>query len=128
MFSENWSKSDLNEIEITQYSYSVYYSFLKYLYTDSIDIELKGVFDLYDLANCYLEEELKLKCLKMMTNEISVQNVCTFYTFAINYDSKDLVKFCIKFSKSNRNEVLSTKTFSDMDIVLQKKFTLNITE
>jgi RCC1 and BTB domain-containing protein len=128
MFSENWSESKTNSIEITEYSYSVYYSFLKYVYSDCVDIKPKELIDLYDLANCYLEEELKLKCLKMMTNEISVQNVCTFYTFAINYDSKDLVKFCIKFSKSNRNEVLSTKTFLDMDIVLRKKFTLNITE
>jgi RCC1 and BTB domain-containing protein len=87
MFCENWSKSDLNEIEITQYSYCVYYSFLKYLYTDSIDIGLKEVFDFYDLANSYSEEDLKRKCIQIMKTNISIENFCLIYSIAIKYNS-----------------------------------------
>ena len=33
MLSENWYQNDLNEIEVNDYSYNVFYAFLKYLYT-----------------------------------------------------------------------------------------------
>jgi RCC1 and BTB domain-containing protein len=41
--TENKSKD--NVIEITEYSYEVYYAFLKYLYTDCIDIKPEKVMD-----------------------------------------------------------------------------------
>jgi RCC1 and BTB domain-containing protein len=57
--TENKSKD--NVIEITEYPYDVFYAFLKYLYTDCIDIKPENAKDLLILANDYKEEELKLK-------------------------------------------------------------------
>ena len=62
MFSENWSQNDLNEIEVNDYSYNVFYAFLKYLYTDCVDINVEEVFDLKALAKFYCEEKLINKC------------------------------------------------------------------
>jgi RCC1 and BTB domain-containing protein len=126
MFSENWSKSDLNEIEITQYSYFVYYSFLKYLYTDSIDIELKEVFDLYDLANSYLEEDLKRKCIQIMKTNISIENFCLIYSIAIKYNSEDLEKYCVGFAANKFFEIGKTDAFQQMDDKLCKKLVTSL--
>ena len=55
MFSENWDQIESNELEITQYSYSTYYAFIKFIYTNVIDVKPEDIFDLYDLANSYFE-------------------------------------------------------------------------
>jgi RCC1 and BTB domain-containing protein len=80
MFSNNWSENKTNEIEITHYSYDVYYAFLKYLYSGSVVINPEKAIDLLDLANSYLEKELKEKCVNVIKNELKVQNKCK--TFA----------------------------------------------
>jgi hypothetical protein len=49
------------EIEIKDYSYNVYYAFLKYLYTDCIDIETEKAMDLLFLANSYNVENLNYR-------------------------------------------------------------------
>jgi hypothetical protein len=55
-FVKNSEKFDTeNTIEITEYSYDVYYAFLKYLYTDCIDIETEKAMDLLNLANNFKE-------------------------------------------------------------------------
>jgi hypothetical protein len=66
--TENKTREDI--IEIKGYSYDVYYAFLNYLYTHSIDIEAEKVIDLLVLANDYKEEELKLKCVEIVKNSI----------------------------------------------------------
>jgi hypothetical protein len=58
MLSENWSINSSKKIEITQYSYSVYYWFLKYLYTDCVHITNEEMIGLMNLANSYFEENL----------------------------------------------------------------------
>jgi RCC1 and BTB domain-containing protein len=66
-------------ITITEYSYDVYYAFLKYLYTDSVDIEAEKATGLLVLANDYKEEDLKLKCVNIIKSNITIENVCLLY-------------------------------------------------
>jgi hypothetical protein len=71
--------------EITEYYYDVYYVFLKYVYTDCIDIESETVLDLLVLANDYKEEELKLNCIDILISDTREENVCTFYFASVRY-------------------------------------------
>jgi hypothetical protein len=48
MFSENWTENNANEKELKNYSYSVYYSFLKYLYVDFVEMNSK-IFVIYTI-------------------------------------------------------------------------------
>ncbi len=82
--------SDENEIEITEYSYDVYYAFLKYIYTDCIDIDSEKAMDLLILANDYKEEELKEKCLDVIKNNITIENVCSLCSSSIGKNLKEL--------------------------------------
>jgi RCC1 and BTB domain-containing protein len=125
MFSEHWSESETNEIEINIFSYSVYYSFIKYIYANTVEIRLEDAIELYDLANSYCEEDLKQKCAEIIKNEISVANAFTLYSSAVKYNSQELENFCLKFAANNLNEVCMTDAFDRIDSDLCKRFMKN---
>jgi RCC1 and BTB domain-containing protein len=116
MFSNDWSENKTNEIEITDYSYDVYYAFLKYLYSGSVVIKPEEAIDLLDLANSYLEEELKEKCVNLMKNELKVENFCVIYSAAVEYESKELENFCVEFASNNLNNICKSDGFKQMDV------------
>jgi RCC1 and BTB domain-containing protein len=116
MFSNNWSENKTNEIEVTDYSYDVYYAFLKYLYSGSVVIKPEEAIDLLDLANSYLEEELKEKCVNLMKNELKVENFCVIYSAAVEYESKELENFCVEFASNNLNNICKSDGFKQMDV------------
>jgi RCC1 and BTB domain-containing protein len=115
MFSNDWNENKTNEIEIPDYSYDVYYAFLKYLYSGSVVIKPEEAIDLLDLANSYLEEELKEKCVNLIKNELNVENFCVIYSAAVKYESKELENFCIEFASNNLNNICKSDGFKQMD-------------
>ncbi len=107
------------------YSYSVYYSFLKYIYTNSIEIEIENAIELYDLANSYLQNQLKQKCIKIIEKNISTTNAFTLYSKTVYYDFQELENICLKFAANNVNNVCNTEAFEQMDPILCKRFLKN---
>lgn len=49
-------------VEVPHYSYAVYRSFIRWVYTDELHIDIEDAVGLLDLANCYCENELKHRC------------------------------------------------------------------
>ncbi len=115
-----------NEIEINEYSYDVYYAFLKYLYTDSVVIETEKVIDLLILANDYKEEELEQKCLDIITKSITLENVCSLYCFSIRKGLDELENHCFEFAFNNLKEVMKTERFQKMDENSAKSFKIKV--
>jgi RCC1 and BTB domain-containing protein len=115
------NKTEDNVIEITDYSYDVYYAFLKYLYTDCIDIKAEKAMDLLVLANNYKEEELKLKCVDIIESNISLENVCALYCASIKYNLSDFEDFCFNFAINKMNQIFITEGFRQMDENSMKK-------
>ncbi len=111
-----------NEILVTEYSYDVYYAFLKYLYTDSVDIENEKAMDLFVLANNYKEEDLKHKCIDIIKNCITLENVCSLFCGSIKYDLKEFENHCFGFAANKMNKIFKTEGFHKMDENSMKKF------
>jgi hypothetical protein len=86
-------------IEITEYSYDVYYAFLTHLYTDCIDIRAEKVINLSILANDY-KEELKVKCFDIIKNNITLENICSLYCSSIKYN-------CLNFASISPHQKLN---------------------
>ncbi|XP_054155256.1 RCC1 and BTB domain-containing protein 1-like [Oppia nitens] len=122
MFSEHWSEAETSEIEINIFSYNVFYSFIKYIYTNTVEIRLDDAVELYDLANSYCEDDLKEKCAQIIKNQISVQNAITLYASAVKYNSQELETFCVKFAANNLNDVCMTTAFDEIEPNLCKRF------
>jgi RCC1 and BTB domain-containing protein len=119
---ENKRKED--EIQITEYSYDVYYSFLKYLYTDCVDIESDKALNLLVLANDYKEEKLKEKCVDIIKrdNFITIENVCSLYCASVKYNLPEFEDFCFDYCLNKMNQIFKTNAFQEMDEKSTKKF------
>jgi hypothetical protein len=115
-----------DEIEIENFSYDVYYAFLKYIYTDSIDIVIEKAMDLFILANEYKEEILKQKCFDVIKNGLNIENVLDFYRISIREKLDELEKICFEFAFYNLKEVKETETFRRMDENSMKNFKIKV--
>ena len=56
LFQDHWEEGGQDLVKIHQFSYSVYRAFLKYLYTDEVDLPPEDAIGLLDLANSYCEQ------------------------------------------------------------------------
>lgn len=114
MLSDTWCHADKTQIEIQDYSYEIYFAYLRYIYTDCIEVSLQEAVDLVDLANCYLEDELKAKCTNIIRTNLSVENCCQLYQLALQYGLAELEKHIITFVFSNVFDVCRSEGFRTM--------------
>ena len=122
MFGTNWDESDKSELQMTQYSYPVYYAFLQYLYTDEVSIAPEEGIGLLDLANSYCESDLKEKCERLIRNGITIDNVAMLYSAAIKFDARGLEDYCFRFALVHLTAVVQTEAFNKLDESTLKAF------
>ncbi|XP_043461516.1 RCC1 and BTB domain-containing protein 1-like isoform X1 [Leptopilina heterotoma] len=122
MFQEHWTENNQNTLEHDQFSYEVYRSFLKYLYTDEVDLPAENALELLELANAYFETQLKRRCVQIIKQGITVMNVAFLYKTAIEYNAKELEDFCFKFALNHMTAVVQTPQFSKLDEATVKTF------
>ena len=70
-----------------------------------VDIETQKAIDLLVLANNYGENELKQKCLDIIKNGITIENVCTLYCTSIKYNLTELENKCFEFCANKMNKI-----------------------
>ncbi|XP_076669802.1 RCC1 and BTB domain-containing protein 1-like isoform X2 [Andrena cerasifolii] len=122
MFKEHCAETDQSVIEHEQFSYDVYRAFLKYLYTDHIDVPAENIPELLDLAITYSDRGLCDSCVELIKREMNVANVSLFYSFSIQRKLKALEDFCFKFIVNNLTAVVETPDFSKLDEFTIKSF------
>ncbi|XP_043284859.1 RCC1 and BTB domain-containing protein 1-like isoform X3 [Venturia canescens] len=88
MFQEHWTENNQSLIQHDDFSYEVYKSFLRYLYTDEVDLPAENALELLYLANAYFEPQLKRRCVQIIKQSITVLNVAFLYSTAIEYNSQ----------------------------------------
>ncbi|KYN38601.1 RCC1 and BTB domain-containing protein 1 [Trachymyrmex septentrionalis] len=118
MFQHNWKENNQSIIKPVQFSYTVYKAFLKYLYTDVIDLPIEKTSELLDLAEEYCESNLKQHCIHMIKQGITISNVAHFYAIAVKCNLQELEKFCVKFAINHMSAV--TQTDDDFAELIQK--------
>uniref|UniRef100_A0A8C2J4L7 Regulator of chromosome condensation (RCC1) and BTB (POZ) domain containing protein 1 n=2 Tax=Cyprinus carpio TaxID=7962 RepID=A0A8C2J4L7_CYPCA len=122
MFQSHWNENMKEVIEIDQFSYPVYRSFLEFLYTDSVDLPPEDAIGLLDLATSYCENRLKKLCQHIIKRGITVENAFSLLSAAIRYDAEDLEEFCFKFCVNHLTEVTQTAAFWQIDGNMLKEF------
>lgn len=114
MFQSHWNEDMKEVIDIDQFSYPVYRSFLEFLYTDHVELPpedaigqnhshpppsflpapcrsvLPSVFrsGLLDLATSYCENRLKRLCQHIIKRGIAVENAFSLLAAAVRYDAE----------------------------------------
>uniref|UniRef100_A0A8C6P0S3 RCC1 and BTB domain containing protein 1 n=1 Tax=Nothobranchius furzeri TaxID=105023 RepID=A0A8C6P0S3_NOTFU len=122
MFQSHWNEDMKEVIEIDQFSYSVYRSFLEFLYTDNVELPPEDAIGLLDLATSYCENRLKCLCQHIIKRGITVENAFSMLSAAVRYDAEDLEEFCFKFCVNHLTEVTQTAAFWQIDGNLLKDF------
>ncbi|XP_041835134.1 RCC1 and BTB domain-containing protein 1 isoform X2 [Melanotaenia boesemani] len=122
MFRSQWAEDHQEVIEISQFSYPVYKSFLQFLYTDTVDLPPEDAIGLLDLATSYCENRLKRLCQQIIKSGITVENAFTLLCAAIRYDAEDLEKFCFRFCINHLTQVTQTDAFWQIDGAMLKEF------
>ncbi|XP_012252206.2 RCC1 and BTB domain-containing protein 1-like isoform X2 [Athalia rosae] len=88
MFQEHWAEDSQNILQLDQFSHAVYKSFLRYLYTDEVDLPAENALELLDLADAYCETQLKRRCVQLIKRGITVENAAFLYSTAIEYNAQ----------------------------------------
>uniref|UniRef100_A0A4W6EIZ2 Regulator of chromosome condensation (RCC1) and BTB (POZ) domain containing protein 1 n=1 Tax=Lates calcarifer TaxID=8187 RepID=A0A4W6EIZ2_LATCA len=122
MFRSQWTEDQQEVIEIGQFSYPVYRSFLQFLYTDTVDLPPEDAIGLLDLATSYCENRLKRLCQQIIKRGITVENAFTLLSAAIRYDAEDLEEFCFRFCVNHLTQVTQTGAFWQVDGAMLKEF------
>eukprot|EP00064_Thunnus_orientalis_P013311 superscaffoldBa00002147_g13350 len=122
MFRSQWTEDQQDVIEIGQFSYPVYRSFLQFLYTDTVDLPPEDAIGLLDLATSYCENRLKRLCQQIIKRGITVENAFTLLSAAIRYDAEDLEEFCFRFCVNHLTQVTQTGAFWQVDGAMLKEF------
>ncbi|XP_020282206.1 RCC1 and BTB domain-containing protein 1-like [Pseudomyrmex gracilis] len=124
MFQNTWKENNQNVMNHDQFSYNVYKSFLKYLYTGKIDLSLKERVDLCALADSYLETKLKNKCIQMLKEEVTLETAVSLYNAAVKYNIEELQKLYFQFIVDNIQLIKETEEFVNLDDKLKIQFLL----
>ncbi|XP_031661404.1 RCC1 and BTB domain-containing protein 1 isoform X4 [Oncorhynchus kisutch] len=122
MFQSHWNEDMKEVIEIDQFTYPVYRSFLEFLYTDNIDLPPEDAIGLLDLATSYCENRLKRLCQHIIKRGITIENAFSLLAAAVRYDAEDLEEFCFKFCVNHLTEVTQTAAFWQIEGNLLKEF------
>uniref|UniRef100_A0A8C7HXH0 RCC1 and BTB domain containing protein 1 n=1 Tax=Oncorhynchus kisutch TaxID=8019 RepID=A0A8C7HXH0_ONCKI len=88
MFQSHWNEDMKEVIEIDQFTYPVYRSFLEFLYTDNIDLPPEDAIGLLDLATSYCENRLKRLCQHIIKRGITIENAFSLLAAAVRYDAE----------------------------------------
>ncbi|CAB3388394.1 Hypothetical predicted protein [Cloeon dipterum] len=95
-------ESNQREKIIEYYSFEAFYAFLKYFYTNEVDLNPDLLFELITLADFYEMPDLRKECLEIAQRDVlSVVNARANNDDALQLDVEEFKKFVLKFCKEN---------------------------
>ncbi|CAB3382844.1 Hypothetical predicted protein [Cloeon dipterum] len=122
MFLGDWKESNEKEIIIEGHSYDAFHAFLKYFYTDEIDLQPALALDVFALAHFYHLVDLQNQCEALIKNGLTVENVSCVYDKAILYAAKELEDFAFNFCMDHLSAVVSSENFDILDPKVSRDF------
>ncbi|GMH53623.1 hypothetical protein TrST_g10159 [Triparma strigata] len=102
----------------------IFLALLEYLYTDFVDLDLEIAMELFQAADQFGVERLKIICEHKMLGSITVDNAATVFHAADVHTAKGLREKSLNFILANFEAVSKSKSFEEMarenvELVLQ---------
>ncbi|XP_075679405.1 RCC1 and BTB domain-containing protein 2-like [Dermatophagoides pteronyssinus] len=88
MFSGDWLEND--QVIIKDYSYDIYYSYLRMLHTGRIRINQSNIAELIDLANCYGDERLMKHCKTFIRTDLNERTLFIYFPLIDKYELNEM--------------------------------------
>ncbi|CDW71651.1 e3 ubiquitin-protein ligase herc2 [Stylonychia lemnae] len=115
LFSHDFKEKEQKVVNFTDVPYDTFMMLLKHIYSDSLKIETKHIYDLLSLADRFNVVSFKKKCEHILAQCINVENVCQIFKYANTFNCERLKESCLLFTEENHNEVISSPGFEDLD-------------
>lgn len=119
-----------NRILIAEIPSECFKQFLRYIYTDCIDITTENAACLMYTAHKYNIKVLEVRCIAFIESDMKLDNVCIYFD-SLTFDSAIRVK-CLKMIKTQTYKIVKTKAFLELDVDSLKRLLklngLNATE
>ncbi|KAK9506245.1 hypothetical protein O3M35_008215 [Rhynocoris fuscipes] len=116
MLDGGWSENDKKEIDLTSYNPAAYRAFVKYIYTGKLDQSLDGLqlIALCDIAESYLEHDLKRMVISKFSSCLTVDNSAELYSAAYLQSCQKLKEICCNFVSLHLEEVILSEGFENL--------------
>lgn len=123
-FFENFNEmiGAMKLIQVHDTPYSTFLEFMKYLYTNEVDLDQNIVFELLKLSMRYKISSLEEKCKSFLEIDVtnSIETVCQVLDSALNAKWNDIQISSLEFISNNYQAVLNSNSFLSTNY-----FTLN---
>jgi len=123
-FRESTGGASKTPIRINDVRHQIFIALLEYLYTDRVDVQLDEAMELFQAADQFGVERLKIICEHKMLASITVDNAASIFHAADLHTAKGLREKALNFILNNFEAVSKTKCFEEMarsnvELVLQ---------
>ncbi|XP_067658580.1 BTB/POZ domain-containing protein 6-like [Haliotis asinina] len=109
MFNGSIPQSD--DVDVPDIEIEPFKIFLRYLYCDEVLINSDNVLSVLYCSKKYNVQSLLTKCLALVKNMMSVDNVCSLIEQAHFFDEPQLYQSCLSFIHQHGADVLRTTGF-----------------
>lgn len=109
------SKNRKTIVSITDCDPEIFQIFLRYLYSEELELTMDCLQDLVHLASKYSVSSLVERCVEFMKDKLNTCNVLVVLQFSEMLDDKDLQKRCWNIVDLQANEVIKSDSFFNLD-------------
>ncbi|XP_033725613.1 BTB/POZ domain-containing protein 2-like isoform X2 [Pecten maximus] len=108
--------ADKGEITIPDISADTFKLFLRYLYTDKIDLTDRNVVPVFNVARKYCVDILVSLCEEFLSKNLTAESACVFLEQAYIFVADSLQEECLRYIVENATVVLRSVTFTDLSL------------
>ncbi|XP_021342379.1 BTB/POZ domain-containing protein 6-like isoform X2 [Mizuhopecten yessoensis] len=121
MFEGNIAEKGAISIpDIEQEAFTI---FLRYLYTDTIELTVNTATSVLSAARKYMVDRLVTKCETFLRRSLTTENVCLLLEQSHIYTEESLKEDCVNMIARSQEEVLKSTSFVDLCGVCVKSIT-----
>ncbi|XP_033726035.1 BTB/POZ domain-containing protein 6-like [Pecten maximus] len=106
--------AEKGEITIPDITLEAFNLFLRYLYTDKINLTGRNVLPVFDAARKYCVDILSSLCETFFSRNLTVGSVCVLMEQAHVFMMESLKEKCLQFILESASDVLQSETFNEL--------------
>ncbi|XP_069101855.1 BTB/POZ domain-containing protein 6-like [Argopecten irradians] len=106
--------AEKGEITIPDISPEIFRIFLRYLYTDNIELTDKNVVPVFNVGRKYCVDILISLCEAFLSNNLTTDNACALLEQAHVFMMESLQEDCFKFIVKNGYDILKSVSFTEL--------------
>ncbi|KAK7604748.1 hypothetical protein V9T40_005934 [Parthenolecanium corni] len=120
-----WLKENEKVVTIKGKSFAAVEAYLKYIYTDRLEVNIELAVELLQLADEYGDDSFKLLCEQSIKRDLTTEKVADLFAFTRKLEMcQDLNKFCLDYALNHAEKLINSQGFKKWDLDTMTAFTV----